>query len=380
MKKHLLFTVMMLFCLVSGLAGPLGKAWAFRLGNVEVTPSGGVSETYDDNVAYTKINKVKDYITRPWVGFNASYDNKTTTFTASGNYYHEFYANKHGFDNNGGNFTGSVNSELSKFDRISVSDSFSITEEPRSFEDVFGFTGGQYSSTRNRVDLGYARDISEHFGASLRYSNEINTYSRTSIPKSYYNTAGVEGAYIVSSDLSFIGAYDFTARDFSPGSNARVNTLSGGLRKYITKQLYFDGMGGVDFIDSFSGRKYTKPMALVSLSDDISDRTSATLSFRDRFDTVSYSQDLFDQWQVSAGLTHELFQKLKGTLSAFYGHGEYVSTFVKTNLIGSSAGLSYDINDHWKATADYSYSHETANFPLGGYLKNRVTLGLTAEF
>ena len=380
MKKLLFFTMMMVFCLFSGLAGPMGNAWAFRLGNVEVTPRGGVSETYDDNVTYTKVHKIKDYITRTWVGLSAAYDNKTTTFAASGSYYHEFYANNNGFNNNGGDFTASVNSELSKFDRVSLSDTFSETEEPRSFEDVFGFTGGQYSSTRNRVDLGYARDISEHFGASLRYSNEYDSYSRSDIAKSYYNTAGVEGAYIFSSDLSVIGAYDFTARDFSPGSNTRVNTLSGGIRKYITKQLYFDGFGGVDFINSFSGRRYTKPMVQVSLTDDINDRTSASLSFRDRYDTVSYTQDLFNQWQVSAGLSHEIFQKLRGTLSAFYGHGEYVSTSVTTNLIGSSAGLSYDINDHWKATANYSYSHETENTRLGGYLKNRVTLGLTAEF
>ena len=380
MKKLLLFTMMMVFCLFSGLAGPMGNAWAFHLGNVEVTPRGGVSEAYDDNITYTKIHKIKDYITRPWVGLSAAYDNKTTTFAASGSYYHEFYANNSSFNNNGGDFTGSINSELSKFDRISLSDTFSETEEPRSFEDVFGFTGGQYSSTRNRVNLGYARDISEHFGASLRYSNEYDSYSRSDIAKSYYNTAGVEGAYIFSSDLSVIGAYDFTARDFSPGSNTRVNTLSGGIRKYITKQLYFDGFGGVDFINSFSGRTYTKPMVQVSLTDDINDRTSASLSFRDRYDTVSYTQDLFNQWQFSAGLSHEIFQKLRGTLSAFYGRGEYVSTSVTTNLIGSSAGLSYDINDHWKATADYSYSHQTSTTPLGGYLKNRVTLGLTAEF
>ena len=374
MKKHAFFTIVMFFCLISA------EAWAYRLGNMEVKPRGGVSETYDDNITYTKINKIKDYITRPWVGFTAAYDNKRTTFSANGRYYHEFYANNSSFNNSGGDFTGSLNSELSKLDRISLSDTFSRTEEPRSFEDVFGRTSGRYSSTRNRVNLGYARDISEHFGASLRYSNEYNTYSRTSIPKSYLNTAGVEGAYIVSSDLSFIGAYDFTARDFNPGSNTRVNTLSGGLRKYITKQLYFDGIGGVDLINSFSGRKFTKPYATASLSDDINPRTRTTLSFRKRFDTVSYSQDLFDQWQVSGGLSHELFQKLRATLSAFYGRGEYVGTGLINKLFGSSAGLTYDINDNWKATADYSYTRQTSAAPLGGYPKNRVTLGLTAEF
>src|SRR3989338_8328027 len=131
MKKHAFFTIVMFFCLISA------EAWAYRLGNMEVKPRGGVSETYDDNITYTKINKIKDYITRPWVGFTAAYDNKRTTFSANGRYYHEFYANNSSFNNSGGDFTGSLSSELSKLDRISLSDTFSRTEEPRSFEDVF---------------------------------------------------------------------------------------------------------------------------------------------------------------------------------------------------------------------------------------------------
>ena len=48
--------------------------------------------------------------------------------------------------------------------------------------------------------------------------------------------------------------------------------------------------------------------------------------------------------------------------------------------MGWRGELTYDINDNWKATANYSYRHETSTATLGGYLKNRVTLGLTAEF
>ena len=376
MLKRRTLIMMMIVCLFQA----SGKAWAYRLGEVEGKLSAGASEVYDDNITYTKSNKVHDFITRPWVGISAAYNGKTTTFSASGRYYHELYADNSNFDNNGGDFTATVNSELSKSDRINISDTFSRAYEPRSFEDVFGYTGGRYSSTRNRVNLGYARDISQHIGMSLRYSNEYNTYSRSDIAKSYLNTAGVEGAYIVSSDLSFIGAYDFTRRDFDPGSAATTNTLSGGVRKFFTKQVYFDGIAGADFIDSYSGRNYIKPMAAVSLTDDINDRTNAKLSFSKRFDTVSYSQDLFDQWRVSAGLSHELTQKLRGSLNAFYGRGKYIGTGVANKLIGSTVGLTYDITDNWRADASYSFLREDSSAALGGYKKNTVTLGLTAEF
>ncbi len=374
MSKRSAFIVMVVFCLFSA------DTRAARIGGVEVRLRGGVSEVYDDNITFVKTNRLRDFITRPTIGAVATYEGKNMIFSAGGNYYHEFYADKSGFNNNGGDFTATLNSELSKFDRITLSDTFTRTYEPRSFEDQFGRTSGRYSSTRNRVNLGYARDISRHFGFSLRYSNEYNTYSRSDLAKSFLNTAGVEGAYILSSDMSFIGAYDFTRRDFDPDSDATTNTLSGGLRKYLTKQFYFDGMGGIDLIKSYSGRNYTKPMTVISLTDDINDRTNATLSFSKRFDTVSYQQDLFDQWRVSTGLSHELSQKLRGNLSAFYGRGEYIGTGAVNKLVGSGAGLTYDINDHWRANANYSFSRETSTSAGGGYKKNTVTVGLTAEF
>lgn len=368
---------MVFLCLCSW--ATVGNAWAYRLGEAEIKLHGGVSELYDDNITYVKTDRVHDLITRPTVGATAVYEGKTTRFTAEGNYYHEFYADNSNFNNNSGNFTASLNSELSKFDRISIGESYTKTYEPRSFEDQFGYTGGRYSSSRNRVNLGYTRDMSAHTGLSVRYANEINSYSRSDISKSYLNTAGVEGAYIFSSDLSVFAAYDFSRRDFDPGSDATTNTVSGGLRKYITKQLYFDGMAGADFIKSYSGRDYTKPMAMVSMTDDINDRTRGTLSFMKRFDTISYAQDLFDQWRVNAGLSHEITQKLSGSLSAFYGRGEYIGDAVVNKLLGSGVGLSYDINDNWKANAGYSFSRETSSGG-GGYKKNTVTLGLTAEF
>ncbi len=356
------------------------EAFAYRVGQVDVTLRGGVSEVYDDNITFVKTNRLSGFVTRPTIGAVAAYEGKGTVISAAGNYYHEFYADRPAFNNNGGDFTAAIDSELSKFDRITLSDTFTRTYEPRSFEDQFGRTSGRYSSTRNRVNFGYARDVSQHFGLSLRYSNEYNTYSRADIAESFLNTAGVEGAYVLRSDMSFIGAYDFTRRDFDSGADTYTNTLSGGLRKYFTKQLYFDGMGGVDLIKSYSGRSYTKMMAIVSLTDDINDRTRATLSFSKRYDTISYSQDLFDQWRVSAGLIHELFKKLKGVLSAFYGRGEYTGTGVVNKLMGSSVGLTYDINDIWKASAGYSFSREALTGAAGGYRKNTVTIGFTAEF
>ncbi|MDD5736877.1 MAG: outer membrane beta-barrel protein [Candidatus Omnitrophica bacterium] len=378
MKRQWLISVTAVFCLSQWAIQ--GNAWAFRLGKIEIKPHASIYETYDDNVTYVKENKISDYITKPSVGATMIYEGKTTSLMVDGNYYHEFYADNSGFDNNGGDVTAELNSELSKYDRISLRDSFSKTYEPRSFEDQFGFVGGRYSSTRNRVDFGYARDVSQHFGLSTRYSNEYNTYSRDDIAKSFLNSGGVEGAYIVSSDFTIFSAYDYSRRDFDKGPHATTNTWTGGFRKFLTKQLYIDASTGVDFIKSYNGKDYTKPFGLISITDDISDRTNAILLFSKRYNTISYNEDIFDQWQVSASLNHEITQKLKGTVSAFYGRGKYVNSGQEDDFVGSSAALEYEINDKWKARAAYSYTKQDSTWILSEYRKNTVTLGLLAEF
>ncbi len=378
MVKRPLLTSIVLLCLFSLVAR--AEARVFKFGQSEVMFRGSVEEVYDDNITYVKQNKISDYITRPSVGGKLTYDGKTTTASIDGNYFHEFYADNSGFNNNSGELTAEVNSELSKYDRFTFRDKYTKTYEPRSFEDQFGFIGGRYSSDRNRVDVGYARDVSQHLGLSARYSNEYNSYSRNDIAKSFLNSGGVEGAYIISSDFSLFTAYDYTRRDFDNGPHATVNTWSGGFRKYMTKQLYVDASTGVDFIGSYGGTDYTKPFGLISLTDDVSDRTTVNFLFSKRYSTISYSQDIFDQWQVSGTINHELTPKLAGMVSAFYGQGKYIGTGERDDFLGSSAGLEYEINDKWKARAAYSYTKQDSNSIFSEYRKNTVTLGLRAEF
>ncbi len=379
MVKKPIITSIISLCLF--IFASAADARVFRFGQAEVMFRGSVFETYDDNITYVKDNKISDYITKPSVGGRLTYDGKTTTASIDGNYYHEFYADNSGFNNNSGELTAEVNSELSKYDRFTFRDKYTKTYEPRSFEDQFGFIGGRYSSDRNRIDVGYARDVSQHFGFSARYSNEYNSYSRDDIAKSFLNSGGVEGAYIISSDFSLFTAYDYTRRDFDDGPHATVNTWSGGFRKYLTKQLYVDASTGVDFIGAYGGgTDYTKPFGLISLTDDIDDRTVLNFLFSKRYSTISYSQDIFDQWQVSGTLNRELTPKLAGTISAFYGKGKYIGTGEEDDFLGSSAGLEYEINDKWKARAAYSYSKQDSNSIFSEYRKNTVTLGIMAEF
>lgn len=356
------------------------EASAYRFGEVDISLRGGVSEVYDDNITYAKTSKKSDFITKPAVGFGAIYEGNITNIALSGNIYREFYAKNSNFDHDSEDFSITSETEFSKYDRLTIKDIFSHTYNPRSFEDQFGRTGGRYSSYRNRVSFGYSKDITKQFGVVLRYSNEYNDYSREDIAKSFLNSGGVESAYIINSDTSLLASYDFLRRDFDPGSKATTNALAGGIRKYITKQFYFDGIGGIDFISSYRGANYIKPYIAVSITDEIDDKTNMNLTFTRRDETISYSADLFNQWRILAGFTRQLSRRLGCGLSAFYGRGEYVDTSVVNKLIGSSVDLTYDIWDNWKGSISYDFSKEISTSASGGYRKNAVTLGLTAEF
>jgi len=82
---------------------------------------------------------------------------------------------------------------------------------------------------------------------------------------SYLNQGGAELDYALTSRSIFFAAYDFIVRKFSPGKDAATNRASGGVRQYLTDQLYIDADGGVDFIDSYDKTKsairiYRRPL------------------------------------------------------------------------------------------------------------------------
>lgn len=356
-------------------------AFAYQIGNTEIKFLGSVSEVYDDNITYQKNNPKSDFSTDTSLGINAKNDSKLSSMSLSGNIRHQSFVKNSNFDNTSEDFTLSLLRELSKFDRFSLRNTFLHAEEQRSFEDQFGNTQGRYSYNRNRFNFGYTRDITKQLSLSLKFYNNIDDNSSSSgVGDSYMNKIETELDYALSSDLIIIGSYYYSKRTFRAGPSASSNVFSAGLRRYLTSQLSVDAMGGVNFINAYDSTKYTKPLFMFSLTDEIDENSYARLTFSKQYETITYSQSIFDNLRVSFDFARQLFKRLALNLSAFYGQGRYTVTDIEDNFSGGNIGFTYTLNNKIKLDISYGHTQKSSNVSANEYTKNKVSLAMRAEF
>lgn len=355
-------------------------AYAHKIGDFDVNFSGSARESFDDNITFTKENRKQDFITSTRLGVEAVYEGKNRGLKLSGNILQNTFLGHTGYNSLAEDFTADFINELSKYDRIFLSDTYSRAEEPRSFEDAFGSTAGRYRIQKNEFSLGYSRDISSQYGLTARYSNAVNTYSRQDMADSYLNSLGLQFGYRESSEFSISGTYDFTYRHFDPGSHALTNSLGALARAYMTTQFYLDAFTGVSFFNSYDKKRYVKPYLGIAATDEFDKNTRGTISFTKRYDANAYSQDLFGYWRVTCALSRKLTQRLDAEGSFFFGDGEYKSSDVRDKLSGINLGLNYDFKDNLRGGLSYGYSRVDSNLSSREYAKNLVSAGLTLKF
>lgn len=344
-----------------------------------------IGETFDDNVTLAKENKKEDFITDAGFGLGVKYEGKNRTLALIGNITHRTFAENNNFDNTTEDVTLNFENEFTEHDRMSLNDVFSHSNEPLFFrrdffEEQFGRIGGRFEYIRNSFHFDYTKDVAKQLSAIARYDNSIDTFSKVDLQDSFLNKVGVEADYLFSSVTTSLISYDFANRRFQDDKDASINTITAGIRQYITKKFYFEGRTGLDFIDSFEDKKLIKPVVLTSLTYEKDNITHASLSFDKKYDTSPYNEDIFNRWKTTASLRRQLSERLQCSLSLFYGEGEYISSNFKNTLSGTNSTLKYDITKFLKGNFTYTYTHSDTNLKTAGYTKNTVFLGLSAEF
>ncbi|MEK7308734.1 MAG: hypothetical protein AAB089_06660, partial [Nitrospirota bacterium] len=236
---------------------------------------------YDDNITRTNSsdNKKGDFTTRLALNLGVKYEGKTRTLDFTGRINRDIFTTNHNFNNTSEKLELNFQNELSKYDIIRLKNTFNHAYEQSSFDDTFEGAEGRYAYYKNQFNLDYTRDISKQFTVIARYANEINELSREGSKDSYLNTLGFEADYIYSADTVFFMLYDFSKRTYNEAGDISIHTVAAGIRRYITKQLYFDGTGGVDFITSFEDTKDTGEYIQGSLTDELDENTAISLSF-----------------------------------------------------------------------------------------------------
>lgn len=355
-------------------------AQALKIGGMDVDILTGIEESYDDNIAYAPDNEKDDFITRLSLGLRGTYTGKTSGLSVLGRFNYDKYLDNDNYDNDSQEVYLDLFKEFSEYFRFEGGDVFTHAEDPSSFEDEFGREQGRYSYIENEIRGAFIRDISKYLTLTLSGRNGVYFPSRDSIDESYYNAASVQFDYLMSSRLATFGFYEFYHRTYEGPGTIYFNTVAGGVKYFFNSMLYTDFTAGVDCIHTLDGEDLIKPLFIWGLTQELDERSVARIKATKRNTTQSTTQALFDTWSISAELTHQLSRRLDGSVSAFYGQGEYDRIMIEDDFQGFRLGLSYELSEDITARAGYSFSKTDSNLSSRDYTRNYYSVGLTMEF
>jgi hypothetical protein len=341
---------------------------------------GEVAEIYDDNVTFSKTDKISDEITKLSLMGGFTQESKTSRVELNARLTGNIFAEHPTFNYLSQDITLDAVKELSPYDQISAHEKFNHSEDPVSFENAFGRTNGRYSLYSNNLALEYARQMSQKLTTRLRYTQINNIFTRESLNDSMGFSPELITEYTIDSATITSLGYKYTYWDFESGSDANIHTLYGGLRRFLTRQLYLDIKPGVNFINSFDGRNISKPRFEVGLTDDVDENTSLNLTYIKEYSVTPYFQEIFDNWRLIASAAKELNARLKLTLSAFYGKGRYIGSGISDRLSGANIGLEYALTKRTSVYCKYTYQRSNSNTDTHSYTRNMAMLGIRVAF
>ncbi|MBI4688475.1 MAG: hypothetical protein HY756_12005 [Nitrospirae bacterium] len=354
------------------------NAYSFPYNGLDINIAASITETYDDNVNFTSVSKKSDLLTDLSLGLGIRYEGKRTSMGFRGAIQKRLSAKGGNSDPLFPNISLDLRNELSE--NVSLSDTFTQSYYRAEFTDIFVGAKGDYSSYNNNFSLRYHTDITREVNLFAQYNNTQNWFTREDLQASSTNGINLGAAYSVRPGTDILFSYTFSNTKYESNTDTSIHTLSGGLKQYITKQLYVDGRIGMS--NSKTGTtQQTQPYMNVSLAGEIDERTTADLSYIKQFSTRTTEAATFDTWQASANFSRELTDKLRGNINGFYGEGRFGND--STNkLKGLNLSLSFDIIKDVSGSLAYNHTKQetTTQTTSSGYTRNTITFGAGIAF
>ncbi len=354
------------------------NALAFDMSEIELTPEITVSETYDDNISYASAHELSDFITRINPGVTAEYDADEFRWDIYADVTQVMFARHNEFDNTSESVAFNGQLDLSKHDRLTLSEKFSHTYEPVSFDEAFGRTLGRYSYYTNNIVVEYIRDITSQCEAKVYYGHRSDQFAGHVAEDSYMNTAGAQIDYSLTSRTRVYAYDEFSKRTYEYGFDLSKNRAAAGIEQDITNQLSCTAEAGIDFISADSD--YQKPLISLSLNDRIDESTDASLSYVQEYAISQYQQDCFDSWMTSAKLSRHPSPRIQYGCALFYGEGKYSNAAFHEQFIGNEIWLNYSINKNTDIIAAYTLAKVLSGDADREYTKNKILTGVRAKF
>jgi opacity protein-like surface antigen len=355
------------------------RASAFEWSQVQVTPTGSVSETYNDNITSTHEDAEEDFITEISPGIKAAYGTETLSWTVRGIVTQQIFARNSEYNDTEETLEGAYHQERSQYDRFDFKDSFSHTYEVEDISESLGKASGRAEYYHNLFEFKYERDLAQELTMNLLYDNELLKASGGGIADSMGNRIAAEVYYQLNPATTLIASYQFMIRNFDPGDDIYDNLISIGARRKIGERLTAEARVGVDYIDTHED-EYIKPRMTFSLTQEINDKNKASIYFSKLYDSTAYSEDLFNSWQTGLAWERELSARMACTAKGFYGNGKYAASGTKDTVFGGSLSSAYALTRNVKVNLDYGYSKVKSSEDEHEFEQNKIGAGVRLEF
>jgi hypothetical protein len=349
----------------------------YKYEGVEMMVKGTVSQKYSDNFRFEVEDQADaSYFTTLGLDAELKYEGKRQSLNLRGKINYWFDTEEFDDERVSENLSLEYHRDLSKYHRLSLSDRFSHTRFPISFEEEFGRTGAKLDDYKNIFTLSYSRDISEDITIATDYSNFLYWTSKEEVSRdSVQHKTGFNVGYTYSPATSIRLSYSYSISEFEEADEISFHSVSTGLSRVITERLHLD----VSIGWSFTSAEEDSFTLSVSLANEIDEKSDASLLFS-RSIRTSHEGDVFRSWEISGEIDRKLLEGLNGSLSGFYGEGEFISAGREDKFLGISANINYIINRYLSAGVSYTLSHLDSNIESREYMRNTISVGASLTF
>ncbi|MBI4707269.1 MAG: hypothetical protein HY761_05025 [Candidatus Omnitrophica bacterium] len=352
-------------------------AHALQYKGLDLKISGTTSETYDDNLTFSKADKKEDFITALGLNMSTAYEGKRRFLNLAGGFNYGFNARYKDIKNSSEYLNLNFKNEFSNYDDITLNYNFSHSSTPGSFQEAFGRVSGRYESYANNYGVHYLRNLSEHFSISAMYNYSSSKAELEEVDKWWQSSYGINCNYLYSTDTSVVLSYSHA----NSSSDVVIESTSIGLRQNIsiTKAIQLSGNVGM----SSTSAENSKSSALnmdIALQYEIDQKTNFSLAYTKNIQTYPNTDDAYRNWQINSSLAHNFLEQLNSTISSFYAEGKSISTDITNRFLGVSFLLQYEISEHLTTSLNYVYSNSNSTNELGGYNRDAVTANVSLNF
>ena len=307
---------------------------------------GNLTETYNNNLTFAnnEENRIEDFMTMLTFGIVTKYEGKRNMLGLTGKLNRRIKTETSDITNSSENLTLNYRRYISEYDMLSVGNTYTHTQLPGSFaeefdmiqcrdelektgrsvsevyaecnrfKDEFGRFKGRYDTYRNNLNFAYNKFISEQINIGTGYIYGQNWSNQEGTQDSNSNKFNFKVACSYSELTRFSLSYRHANSKYGSGNVISTDTISAGINRYLTKRLMINGSAGVVFQPNATNNSFS-----ASITDEIDEKTSASLSYSKSIDISSDTENIFRNWQVIGQFNRQLLEDLRSSVSVFYG-------------------------------------------------------------